>query len=348
MAAQSVGEGSQISLPLMLYRNMNFNYSDLDSVDGTIKRGIRKINWSKNGGDFFHNFVPPSVGIHFNAVKLQDYILEWVKNNNQNISIREDNICDQNADSDFILDCSGWNRNLDKFHKSSIPVNAALVSQHPWSEPKYDYTFTIARPYGWVFGIPLQNRFSLGYIFNKDINCQEDISKDLELVQQEFGFEPQNTRYMEFLNYYRKKNYENNISYNGNCSFFLEPLEATSIHTMDFINKSSYDYFTGAVDEWVLNCRYQQWLEETEQLIMLHYLAGSKYQTEFWNHAKSQAEQCFTSSQTSKLKLFLDVYKRRAPERYLEDFGSGWNIHSFRENLNKLQVVDTLEHLISP
>jgi hypothetical protein len=37
------------------------------------------------------------------------------------------------------------------------------------------------------------------------------------------------TNHLEFQSYYKKNNFSSKVIYNGNSSFFIEPLEATSI-----------------------------------------------------------------------------------------------------------------------
>ena len=98
---QSVGEGSPINLPASLHTNINFNHSDLKYVDGSFKAGIVKTGWG-TGVDFTHHFAPPSVGYHFNAVKLQDYILEHFRNNSR-VRIIQENV-GHDVDADFVFD----------------------------------------------------------------------------------------------------------------------------------------------------------------------------------------------------------------------------------------------------
>ena len=125
-----------------------------------------------------------------------------------------------------------------------IPVNSVYVTQCFWPEPKFDYTLTVARPYGWVWGIPLQNRCSIGFSFKY---------------------------------YYRNVNFLEKLGYNGNASFFLEPLEATSISSMIMISKLCAGYVLGVNDSLdYINNVYTLKLKHVENMINLHYLAGSK------------------------------------------------------------------------
>jgi hypothetical protein len=90
--------------------------------------------------------------------------------------------------------------------------------------------------YGWVFGIPLQNRISIGYLYNSDINSIEDIKKDIQNVFDEYHLTPsEKTQNFSFNSFYRKNNFSSKVIYNGNASFFLEPLEATSTGLSTYI-----------------------------------------------------------------------------------------------------------------
>ena len=175
---QAVGEGSLIDLPVDLNASLEFSMSDLYSLDGTIKTGIRKIDWA--GVDSFdENFTFGKHGMHFNAVQLQDFILKKLQLEGK-IKIIESNVTHNQIDSDHIIDCSGFPRDFSQYVESEyIPVNSAHVTKCFWDYPKFNHTLTIARPYGWVFGIPLQNRCAIGYMYNSNINSLEEIKKDV-------------------------------------------------------------------------------------------------------------------------------------------------------------------------
>ena len=71
---QSVGEGTDLIFPEFLQKTLGINYSNLvENLDGTYKKGIRKINY-KGSGDFLHNFTLGHSGVHFNANKFQNLI----------------------------------------------------------------------------------------------------------------------------------------------------------------------------------------------------------------------------------------------------------------------------------
>lgn len=297
--AQAVGEGSVLILPRNLYQNLGFTYDDLESIQGTFKRGIYKEGWGAGSDYFYHNFPPPSVGFHFNAVELQEFIENKMKNK---INIIAEEVDYKNVDADFVMNASGKPDSYEEFYSSEyIPVNAAYVTQCFWDFPRLDYTLTLAAKHGWVFGIPLRNRLSIGYLYNSNFASVDDLHEELEEIFSKYGVTPSdNTNSLKFNNYYRKNNYEDNgrIVHNGNASFFLEPLEATSIGVMDKIQRDAFDIWTGNLSAQEANGSYLNLLHQIELVITLHYAAGSKFNTPFWDYAQSLAMEKVKKSST--------------------------------------------------
>lgn len=326
---QSVGEGSFPNLPSDLFQTMNFNFDDLESIDGTIKLGIHKINWG-GSGDFKHYFFGDSLGYHFNAIKLQDFIFSYVKHNNR-VRIIHSNVKEHDQlDCDYVMDCSGRPKSFENYHLCEyIPVNSVYVTQCFWDRPKFNYTLTIARPYGWVFGIPLQNRCSIGYLYNNDISTLDEVKEDVKEVFRKIDLQPSNTtNSFSFKSYHRLSNYSSRIAYNGNSSFFLEPLEATSISMMGYIKRCFFDVCNGNISVEQANEKFSKKNYEVENMIMLHYLSGSKFDTEFWRFAKERGRECFEQRTTKDEDFFSTV---RGVE---DDLNYGfWPYLSYRDNL---------------
>lgn len=288
---QAVGEGSTLFFPLALFKNINFMHHDLDKIDGTFKHGIRKINWCHGNPDFFHEFPAPNVSYHFNAVALQNHVYEKVKD--QVNIIDHSTIYDQ-IDADYVIDCSGKPSDYNLFEEAKyIPVNSAYVTQCFWEYPRFLHTLTIARPWGWVFGIPLRNRCSIGYMYNDKIATLEQVKEDVKTVFEQFNLTPSDTtNELHFRNYYRKTNFTNRVAFNGNASFFLEPLEATTFTGVTYVNRWAVDIIKNPIFVRKRNEMYQYRNQSTERMIMLHYLAGSTFKTEFWDFAEENARKC--------------------------------------------------------
>ena len=349
---QAVGEGSNIVFPEALAINIGFKFSDLRELDGSFKIGIQKNNWGK-GNNFLHDFPPPKVAMHFNAIKFQNYILSKVKSNSR-VKLVEQNVGIDDIDADFIMDCSGKPSDYSEYNIANyIPVNSAYITPCYWDNIEFQHTLTIAGPYGWVFGIPLTNRCSIGYMYNNSISSEEEIKEDVKNIFNEFKLIPsENTASLKFKNYYKKVNFTDRVAYNGNASFFLEPMEATSISTMDYVQRMAYDLWTNKITDTKLtekNKAYTDAINHIETMIMLHYYAGSIFDNDFWKYAKNRGEESIRSM--IKDPLFVEqillsknyVYGVNNPGKV---FGS-WPLYSFNQNLTNLELYDKLEGLIN-
>lgn len=342
---QAVGEGSTLDFPVALYENIGFIHDDLKYVNGSFKGGIYKTGWG-SGNTFIHHFPPPNVGYHFNAVKLQEHILNLLKDK---ISITEQNVSSSDIDADFVMDCSGKPNSYNEFHLTdSIPVNSVHVTPCYWDHARFQHTLTLARPYGWVFGIPLQNRCSIGYMYNNTINSLEEVKEDVKQIFKEYNLTP-STDYntFSFKNYYKKENFTNRVAFNGNASFFLEPLEATSIALMNLINKMAYEVWFNNGNPDLLNIDYVSYVQEIETVIMLHYFAGSIFKTPFWEFAQERATKIIErAKQDKKFNDFVAHSKLEKTTLFRMDGNYGtWGGLSFKQNLENLNLYDKLNKI---
>lgn len=275
--AQPVGEGTTLAFSNWWRDKINYFYEDTDRIEMVPKFGIQYDNWGKS--DYLHSFPTGDFGFHMNAVEMQDYMF------NRFQVKKIDNVIEDphDVDADMVIDCRGRPKDLKGYYAPKyIPVNTALIHQCPWDGPKFFHTKTIARPYGWVFMIPLRNRCSVGYMFNKHFNDPTDILSDLQDVFKDYNLTPDKStcNKIAFQNYYKKEIIEGRVRYNGNKAFFLEPMEATSLDTMFEINNASNSE------------QVHQYIRDNEFIIMIHYAAGSKWDTPFWKYAQERGKEC--------------------------------------------------------
>ena len=349
---QSVGEGSTVQLPRSLKLSQNFDWSDLERLGGTVKTGIYKENWGSETESFFHPFFAPEVGMHFQAHMLHQYALDQlegkIKMHRQFVGSNDD------IDADYVMDCSGTPKQLeDDFHISeAIPVNTARVWQCPWDIPRFNYTLTIAGKYGWIFGIPLTTRCSIGYIYNRDFATPEQIEEDVQQVLEKYSLTPgADGNYIEFNSYWRKQNFDGRVGYNGNASFFLEPLEATSTAVMELCQRWLFDILLDEKAVNNANDKYQEFMKQTETMIMLHYLPKSKFKTEFWEYSNERAKKQFSEAKNDpvlldqfahiKANMDLDI----VPDAGLPAF-STWAAASMGLHIKKLGLEDEMTELL--
>jgi len=355
---QAVGEGAPLNLPVNLVNNIGFTHSDLPKIDGTLKAGIFKDGWGKIGTPFTHNFHGCSMSYHFNAIALQDYILQHMKSR---IKIVEHNTSSKDIDADFVMDCAGKPSDFEDYYMSKVvPVNSVYVTQCYWDMPRFNVTLTIARPYGWVFGIPLRNRCSIGYMYNSDFNNLEEIKEDVKNIFSQYQLNPSPvTNSFSFKNYIKKNivtlDGKKGITYNGNACFFLEPLEATSIACMDHINRESFDFWIAKSSKEHANSNTFKFIKDCELIIAIHYFAGSKYKTPFWKNAKQNAEIYLDpfikyDDNFKRIMRIIKSYpleKLHDPEEKLNSsvkaVGPFW-IGSWKENIYGLQLTHLYEN----
>lgn len=350
---QAVGEGSNLVLPRNMHQTLNFNYGEhFKRVDGWLKLGIYKSNWGQQQKDFVHFFPMPNTAIHFNAIKMQDFIFEKLSKEPR-VNVIEKNVRAEEVDADYVMDCSGRPKTLEEYETPRfIPVNSVHVNQCYWDFPRINYTITEARPYGWVFGIPLQNRCSIGYLYNDQINTLEEVKKDIDVVIDKYNLEKSDTtNTFTFGNYYRKTNFKHNIAYNGNASFFLEPLEATSTQMMDNIQRTAWDIWHGNIPVEAANAKYTQELTEIERVIMMHYFAGSVFKTPFWEYAQERGKRCMEEAMKDSRFLyhFYAVKNGKKENEFVfsknTEYGTWWE-GSFIQNITGLGILKDLEELL--
>ena len=251
------GEGSTPNLMGTL-KNFGIDiYDFIEKTDSSIKEGITFVNWDESKfGCFNHLFKSNGktfYGLHFNARKTSDYLEKYSLNlgvkkidgvvktfnedSNGNIKqiVLDDNT---NVECDFVFDCSGFQRLITGSHYNSewisysdkLICNKAIAFLLPQTEKLTAKTITktnaIAMKCGWMWKIPLQNRFGCGYVFSNKFTTLEDaivevedfLKTKIEIVKV-FDFNP---------GVYKKTWINNSISL-GLASGFVEPLEATSI-----------------------------------------------------------------------------------------------------------------------
>jgi hypothetical protein len=348
----SVGEGTNLALPQSLSSTVDFDLRDMMQIQAIPKLGIRKRGWG-NGTDFFHTFNGTQAGIHFNAVYFQDYFFKKLSENRRVRCIEAAVPLDggDELDSDYVMMCTGTPKDFSNYNLvDSIPVNAALVLHCPWDNPTFFYSLTFAKKHGWVFGIPIQNRCSIGYVHNSDFSNPEELEDDLQDILIQFNLVPKNKNFLKFNNYYKKDNFNSKVVYNGNASFFLEPLEATSTGTAVYVNKCAYDVWLGNNSAENANNNYHSAMENINCMISLHYYSGSIYKSNFWERALTLGEQRIRREFELKTP-FAKFIKKSLLIKSITEFDHNeigtWPSRSYLQNINgmgqKQKLLDLIE-----
>ena len=328
----SVGEGADLSLPYFLNTELNFGYGDLIKIGGHHKFGIEKINWAKD--TFTHWFKLGSSSIHIDSTNLQNFIIDKLSSK---VNIIEKNVKPSELKS-FTIDCSGIPPTLEERNPTPIPVDSAYVTQCYWDNPKFDKTLCIAQEHGWVFLIPLQKRCSVGYLYNNNFSDIETIKTSVSNICSQYNLIPTESKNLSFNNFYRKNNFEEKLVYNGNSSFFLEPLEATSLTTsLDIIEKTTL-LLKHRISFKDANERYKNFIEEIIDIIMLHYLVDPPFNSPFWKMANQKAIDWFTKRYNHHPRI--NLITQEGEYSY-----ASWNQESFKQNLKGLNLYNKLNQI---
>lgn len=299
-----IGESTNGEFVGLLERGTRFclgNQSDLDALGATIKFGSKFQNWRE------HSWINPlldgNTAIHFNNFLLKDFVFErlakrWSRqfrviegdvkgmvNHPDRVTVTIDQ---EEHDFDFVIDCMGFPSSYEDYTLSDCsPVNRCLI--HSIEEYDYEpFTDHIAHANGWMFGVPLKDKKSFGYLFNDQITPKEEAVEDMKRLLEVDQLEDK--EYI-FKCYYTNKLVEGRIFKNGNKALFFEPLVANSMFIYIYTNRCIYDRIMGHVDEDATNAGFRKVVQEMEDIISYYYQGGSIFDSEFWRYATRHTRQ---------------------------------------------------------
>jgi hypothetical protein len=279
---ERVGQGSTLAIPKLIHDVFNINwYNQSDLLKATRKDGILYENWGKRKDKITHYFPLNSTSFHYVPQLLSKLVL-----NSGLFDVVEAKIDDpeKEIDSDYIFDCRGrHNRDENLYEKLTNPLNSVILAKTYELDSSLTYTRCVATPDGWTFAIPNHDGVSYGYLFNKEITDKETAEKNMKEL---FNVEPDG--HLVFENYIAKKCFQGERTFlSGNKLAFLEPLEATSTTFHLEVAKYTWDHIMNGVDKELCNKNIKDEMKRIETFVLWHYQKGSKYNTPFWEYAKS-------------------------------------------------------------
>ena len=278
---EKVGQGTTIQVPELISSVLNINWYH-NPIGATFKTGILYEGWGKKNDKIFHPFLMPNASMHFVPKKLSECVIvsNLFKVQEKIISNPEKDI-----DANLIFDCRGrHNRDKSNYDILINPLNSVLLSKKHERDPDLTYTRCVATPNGWTFVIPNQDSVSYGYLYNNSITKKEDAINDFT---SRFNLD-KITDCLDFDNYMAKNFYNGSRTIlQGNMYGFIEPLEATSVAFYQFICRQSWDLLFELQTPNYCNNKIRENMKQLENIILWHYQYGSKYDTPFWEYAKS-------------------------------------------------------------
>lgn len=192
---------------------------------------------------------------------------------------------------DFFIDCSGFRGvlieetlktgYLDYSHW--LPCNRALAVPTENAGPPTPYTRSTARQAGWQWRIPLQHRTGNGHVY-----CSDFISDDeaaATLLAHLDGKPLKDPMPLRFVTGRRKRFWNRNVVAIGLSSGFLEPLEATSIYSIQSGIMKLLALWPQSRDHATLAENYNRQLafdfDRIRDFLILHYKANER-DSPFW------------------------------------------------------------------
>jgi hypothetical protein len=266
----------------------------LDDGIVSLKNGIKFINWGNQDSFRHHFFSNTPLAAHFLTKKfnlyihniLKNYGVEYIDVNVDNVIEDDDGviICDRKFD--FVTHCTGWDGLNLQYRKAIFEtVNSALVYNDDYIE---DYSYTVHRAHenGWQFELPFpeQNLSRQGYLFNRNYQS---------LNEAKFLVNKKDMKYLEWEQRFSKKFIlTKRQSVNGNCLFFIEPLQALSLHYYVIFAEMICSYLNDMNLQKYneMNKDYLEKIIAYQNLIAFHYSYGSKFKSNFWKDTQNNAK----------------------------------------------------------
>ncbi|MDP9011944.1 MAG: tryptophan 7-halogenase [Pseudomonadota bacterium] len=200
-------------------------------------------------------------------------------------------------EGDLFIDCSGIRAMLIEgalktgFDDWSqwLPCDRAVAVPSERVGPPVPYTRATAREAGWQWRIPLQHRTGNGYVY-----CSQFISDDEAasvLLNNLDGPALAGPRLIPFKTGRRRKAWNKNVIAIGLSSGFLEPLESTSIHSIQSgIAKLLSLFPSGDFDAYTAE-QYNRIVSEEftgiRDFLALHYHSTTDRPAPLWNYCRA-------------------------------------------------------------
>jgi tryptophan halogenase len=266
----------------------------------------KKVNFFRNekNGQIEYD---GSFGLHFNARKFAKFLrsvgekrgilrteglVNEIFDDSETGNVKKIKLQDgQLIDGDFFFDCTGFARLIIGKHfksewisyNNSLPLDTALPFFIPHDNTDIKpVTEAIAMKYGWVWKIPVKDRYGCGYVFDSSYINEEQAKKELE---EYFKIPIESPKTFRFKAGCYKDIWIKNVMAVGLSSGFIEPLEATSIwvnsiNLSAFLLNNLFDCDNKKIREY-FNDQTVQRNMIIKEFIHLHYL-GQRSDSGFW------------------------------------------------------------------
>lgn len=302
-----VGEGTTPRAPIWLAEVACLGLPELaESCGATRKIGVRFDGWGREGTAFLHRFQPVRlIGLHMDATALLGVLDRHTRARRIDAHVRalrlmragvaleladgETHVCD------YVFDARGFPdaEPEDRITLDWIPTGRAMLRR---LRPGLlqDATRAAARPHGWIFQIPLRDWTSCGYIFNPHLAGDAEVAADFSTFLGDAGIDAWEERgARDFPNFIHRHLFDGRVFRIGNAAAFIEPLEATAIGATIVQVRAATRWIAAYGAEAcpgdevaAFNAGMTALLCRDLLFIAWHYAAGSRWDTQFWRHAR--------------------------------------------------------------
>jgi len=271
---------------------------------------------SKIGIDYEFNLDLETPALHFDGRLVGEYFKEICTKDGIEVidDVVEDIICNSDGyitelklkskkiiNADFFIDCTGLAQILGKkigcgwnSYSDVLPMNSAIPFQQEYGEGEQRNPFTKATALssGWMWEIPLQTRKGCGYVFDNRFISKE---KAIQEVEQYLGKEIDPIKYINFDAGRSEFFWKKNVLMLGLSAAFVEPLEATSIHSTiiqlilfskEFLLENFEETNSESAQE-SYNKKISILYDNIKDFISFHY-QGGRDDTEFWKYIQNE------------------------------------------------------------
>jgi tryptophan 6-halogenase len=322
----------------------------------TAKCGWWIDNQISNFNKSTHNFLDLRYAMHVDAHLVGKYFkkLSLRKGNVRDVDdvIKKVNLDSENGniksllleggeviEGDFFIDCTGFNKILMKeldtkwvSYQDKLPLNSAIpfLTDYKKDEVPDMCTLAWAQKNGWMWNIPLIDRKGCGYVFCDAFTSPDKAQEEIETI---LGHTVDVSRVIKFDSGRQAESWVKNCLAIGLSSAFLEPLEATSIHSSivqaqyfahEFL-KSTKEETLNDGSRKIHNRRVAKIYDDIKDFIVMHYMGG-RDDSEFWKYIKSGI------TKTDFVSELVDMSKTKMPTTHdfpSYDGSAGWPLYSY-------------------
>jgi len=197
-------------------------------------------------------------------------------------------------EADLFIDCSGFfglliEKTLQTGYRDWshwLPCNRAVAVPCEKTSEIIPYTKSTAKEAGWQWRIPLQHRTGNGYVYCSDY--LEADAAEATLLGSLDGEPRSDPKHLRFVTGRRNKFWNKNCVAIGLAAGFMEPLESTSLHLIQYGIMRLLALFPDKSMSPLLAQEYNDLTiaeyERIRDFLILHYTATNRDDSEFWRY----------------------------------------------------------------